>query len=112
MEDDGVVARLARDRVPLTVCPWSNVRLNAVPSLAAHPLPAMLDAGLNVSLSSDDPAYFGAYVDEVDDMVTAELGLTRDQRADLAAASFSGSFLAPQEVARHRAEVEAWRVAG
>jgi len=111
MEDDGVVARLVRERVPLTVCPWSNVRLGAVPSLAAHPLPAMLGAGLNVSLSSDDPSYFGAYVDEVDDAVTAEFGLTRDQRAGLAAASFEGSFLAPGLVARRVAEVEAWRAA-
>ncbi|MFC8600506.1 adenosine deaminase, partial [Isoptericola sp. NPDC057191] len=112
LEDADVVDRLVRDQVPLTVCPVSNVRLQAVPSLAAHPLPAMLAAGLAVSLNSDDPAYFGGYVDEVDDAVTAAFGLTRDQRADLAAASFRGSFLAPAQVARHLAAVEEWRTAG
>lgn len=109
LEDPDVVARLVRDQVPLTVCPVSNVRLRAVPSLAQHPLPAMLEAGLNVSLNSDDPSYFGGYVDEVDDAVTAQFHLSRDQRADLAAASFRGSFLAPEAVARHVADVEEWR---
>ncbi|GAA1728197.1 adenosine deaminase [Isoptericola hypogeus] len=112
MEDEAVVARLVAERVPLTVCPWSNVRLRAVPSLAAHPLPAMMAAGLNVSINSDDPSYFGAYVDEVDDAVTAAFALTRDQRADLAAASFAGSFLPPEQIARHLAAVDAWRAAG
>ena len=109
LEDPDVVARLVRDQVPLTVCPVSNVRLRAVPSLAEHPLPAMLEAGLNVSLNSDDPSYFGGYVDEVDDAVTAQFHLTRDQRADLAAASFRGSFLPAGAVARHAADVEEWR---
>ncbi|WP_079576220.1 adenosine deaminase [Krasilnikoviella flava] len=112
LEDAEVVARLVREQVPLTVCPVSNVRLGAVASLGEHPLPAMLAAGLNVSLNSDDPSYFGGYVDEVDDAVTAAFGLTRDQRADLAAASFRGSFLPAEQVARHVAAVEEWRAAG
>lgn len=112
LEDPDVVARLVRDQVPLTVCPLSNVRLRAVPSLAEHPLPRMLEAGLDVSLNSDDPSYFGGYVDEVDDAVTAQFHLTRDQRADLAAASFRGSFLAPEVAARHLVAVEEWRRAG
>ena len=59
-----LVSELAARGTPLTVCPLSNVRLNVVPSLAAHPLRAMLDAGLFVTLNSDDPAYFGGYVND------------------------------------------------
>jgi adenosine deaminase len=111
VHDPDLVARVAAEQVPFTVCPVSNVRLRAVPSLAEHPLPAMIDAGLLVSVHSDDPPYFGAYVDDVDDAVTAAFGHTRDQRAALAAASFRGSFLPPERVAAHLAEVEAWRTA-
>lgn len=111
VQDPDLVARVAAEQVPFTVCPVSNVRLRAVPSLAEHPLPAMIDAGMLVSVHSDDPPYFGAYVDDVDDAVTAAFGHTRDQRAALAAASFRGSFLPPERVAAHLAEVEAWRTA-
>jgi adenosine deaminase len=112
VDDPELVARVAAQQVPFTVCPVSNVRLHAVPTLAEHPLPAMIEAGLLVSINSDDPPYFGGYVDDVDDAVTAAFGLTRDQRAELAAASFRGSFLPPDRVAHHLAEVEAWRAAG
>jgi len=108
MEDPAVVDRLARDRVPLTVCPLSNVRLNAVPSLAAHPLPAMMAAGLHVSVHSDDPAYFGGYADDVDDALAAELGLGRAERAALAAASFTGSFLPADRVEAYLRDVADW----
>ncbi|MFC8798251.1 adenosine deaminase [Promicromonospora sp. NPDC057138] len=109
VQDPDLVARVAAEQVPFTVCPVSNVRLRAVPALAEHPLPAMIEAGMLVSINSDDPPYFGAYVDDVDDAVTAAFGLTRDQRAALAAASFRGSFLPPERVAVYLAEVEDWR---
>jgi adenosine deaminase len=112
VNDPDLVARVVAEQVPFTVCPVSNVRLRAVPSLAEHPLPAMIEAGMLVSINSDDPPYFDAYLDAVDDAVTAAYGLTRDQRAALAAASFRGSFLAPDRVADRLAEVEAWRTAG
>jgi adenosine deaminase len=112
VNDPDLVARVVAEQVPFTVCPVSNVRLRAVPSLAEHPLPAMIEAGMLVSINSDDPPYFDAYLDDVDDAVTAAYGLTRDQRAALAAASFRGSFLAPDRVADRLAEVEAWRTAG
>lgn len=112
VQDPELVARLAAAQIPFTVCPVSNVRLRAVPTLAEHPLPAMMDAGLHVSINSDDPPYFGAYVDDVDDAVTAAFDLTRDQRAALAAASFTGSFLPQARVAAYVAEVEDWRIAG
>jgi adenosine deaminase len=62
LDDPALVQRLARQGTPLTVCPLSNVRLCVVSDLAAHPLPAMLAAGLKVTVNSDDPAYFGGYL--------------------------------------------------
>ena len=64
LEDEALVGRLARDRVPLTVCPLSNLRLRVVEDLAHHPLRRMLDKGLRACVNSDDPAYFGGYVDQ------------------------------------------------
>jgi len=63
-ESPALVQRLAREQVPLTVCPLSNVKLCVFPDLAAHNLPALLDAGLKVTLNSDDPAYFGGYLND------------------------------------------------
>ena len=92
MEDPQLVARLVEERIPVTVCPVSNVVLKAVPSLAAHPLPAMLEAGMLVTLNSDDPAYFHSYLDDV---VAAlpEMGLTEAHLQQLAANSFEAAFL-------------------
>lgn len=93
LEDPELVHRLVRDRVPLTVCPLSNVRLGLVPSLAEHPLARMLAEGLLVTLNSDDPAYFGGYLTD-NYVATAEaLGLAPDDLVRLAVASFDASFL-------------------
>jgi adenosine deaminase len=62
LEDPALVQRLARERVPLTVCPLSNVKLRVFETMAAHNLPALLDAGLCATVNSDDPAYFGGYI--------------------------------------------------
>ncbi|HSK07734.1 MAG TPA: adenosine deaminase [Acidimicrobiia bacterium] len=62
LEDPDLVARLRREAIPLTVCPLSNVALRVVDQLSGHPLPAMIEGGLLVSVHSDDPAYFGGYV--------------------------------------------------
>ncbi|MCE1174398.1 MAG: adenosine deaminase, partial [Propionibacteriales bacterium] len=99
-------------RIPLTVCPLSNVRLKAVPSLAAHPLPAMLDAGLLVSVNSDDPAYFGGYLDDNIDAVRRQFDLTDAQLATLAANSIEASFLPPAEKARLLADLVPSRTDG
>ncbi|MEU9191208.1 adenosine deaminase [Streptomyces sp. NPDC048484] len=110
MEDPELVARLVRDRVPLTVCPLSNVRLRAVDVLVEHPLPAMLDAGLLCTVNSDDPAYFGGYAGDNFHAVRAELGLSPEQLRELARNSFVASFLEHDEErrARYIAEVEAY----
>lgn len=111
MEDPALVERLARERVPLTVCPLSNARLHAVPSLAAHPLPAMLAAGLNVCVNSDDPAYFGGYVDDVFAAVRDAFALDPDALATLAANSVEASFASPERARDLRATIAAWRAA-
>ena len=93
----------------MTICPLSNVRLRAVDTLAEHPLPQMLDAGLNVTISSDDPAYFGGYVDDNLRALVASLGLTADDLARLAANSVRSSFLTDDRREVLLAEVERWR---
>ncbi|MFJ8792788.1 adenosine deaminase [Streptomyces sp. NPDC102462] len=110
LEDPALVERLVRERVPLTVCPLSNVRLRAVDTLTAHPLPAMLDAGLMCTLNSDDPAYFGGYVGDTFDAVREALDLTEDRLRELARNSFLASFLEDDEErrARYLAEVDAY----
>ncbi|GHH38831.1 adenine deaminase [Streptomyces umbrinus] len=110
MEDPELVARLVRDRVPLTLCPLSNVRLRAVDVLEDHPLPAMLDAGLLCTVNSDDPAYFGGYVGDNFLAVREALGLSPDRLRDLARNSFVASFLDHDEErrARYLAEVETY----
>ena len=62
LEDDRLVARLAAEQIPLTVCPLSNVKLRVFPTLSQHDLPALVRRGLLVTINSDDPAYFGGYV--------------------------------------------------
>jgi adenosine deaminase len=91
-EDPALLRRLAADRIPLTVCPLSNVRLRCVDTLAAHPLPALLDAGVLVTINSDDPAYFGGYVGANYAAVQEALHLDADTIAALARNSLAASF--------------------
>ncbi|KAF0962204.1 adenosine deaminase [Rhodococcus sp. T7] len=92
LEDPALVARLVDEEVPLTVCPLSNVRLCVVDSLSEHPLRTMLDAGLLVTVNSDDPAYFGGYVDDNFAQLRDQLGLTDAERDTLARNSIKASF--------------------
>ncbi|MEU1300783.1 adenosine deaminase [Streptomyces shenzhenensis] len=110
LEDPALVERLVRERIPLTLCPLSNVRLRAVDALTEHPLPALLDAGLMCTVNSDDPAYFGGYVGDTFDAVREALGLTEDRLRELARNSFLASFLEDDEERRGRylAEVDAY----
>ncbi|MGW5334729.1 adenosine deaminase [Streptomyces bauhiniae] len=110
VEDPALVERLVRERVPLTLCPLSNVRLRTIDTLADHPLPAMLEAGLMCTVNSDDPAYFGGYAGDNFTAVRQTLGLTEDRLRELARNSFLASFLDDDEPrrARYLAEVEAY----
>jgi adenosine deaminase len=107
MEDPALVRRLREDQVPLTVCPLSNVALRAVGALAEHPLPAMLDAGLRATVNSDDPAYFGGYLDDNVAAVRRELGLGDRDLAVLARNSFDACFAPEADKRRWKAEVDA-----
>lgn len=110
LEDPELVARLVADRVPLTLCPLSNVRLRAIDTLEQHPLPAMMDAGLLCTVNSDDPAYFGGYVADTFHAVHEALGLDHEQLRTLARNSFEAAFLDHDEErrARYLSEVEAY----
>jgi len=93
LEKPELIERLRRDRVPLTVCPLSNVRLRGVCSLDEHPLRRMLQHGLLVSVNSDDPAYFGGYVDDNLAQVTRALGLSEAEVEALVLGSIESAFL-------------------
>jgi adenine deaminase len=104
--DDVLCRRLVDERIPLTVCPLSNVRLAVFPRMEQHNLKRLLDRGLCVTVNSDDPAYFGGYI--VANYVAAQraLGLTREDIATLARNSFAASFLSEADKARWIAKID------
>lgn len=97
VEDPNLMARLIRERMPLTVCPLSNVKLKVFDTLADHNILEMLDQGACVTVNSDDPAYFGGYMNANFEGLTHELGMTEAQARRLAANSFEASFLPEAE---------------
>jgi adenosine deaminase len=109
LNDPTVVRDLVERAIPLTVCPLSNLMLNVVPSLEAHPLRAMLDAGLHVTLNSDDPAYFGGYVAENFIRCHRSLGLSLEDIATLARNSLSAAFLPADDAAQWISLIDAYR---
>ncbi|HRP65440.1 MAG TPA: adenosine deaminase [Thauera sp.] len=92
-EDPALLERLAREQVALTVCPLSNVKLCVFPTLAQHNLGQLLDAGLKVTINSDDPAYFGGYIAQNYIDTAQALGLTRAQLKHIARNSLEASFV-------------------
>jgi adenosine deaminase len=107
IDDPELMRRLAAEDVPLTVCPLSNVKLRVFDRLERHNLRRFLDAGVRVSLHSDDPAYFGGYVDAAYRETAAALDLSDAELKTLARNSFLGSWLPEKEKARLVAEVDA-----
>ena len=97
LEDDALVRRLAKEGVPLTVCPLSNLRLCVVTDMKLHPLRRMLDAGLFVTVNSDDPAYFGGYMNENFAAVGGALDLSDAQLTAIARNGFAASFMPDAE---------------
>jgi adenosine deaminase len=108
LEDDALVARLADEQMTLTVCPLSNVKLCNVASIGAHPIDRMLALGLRATINSDDPAYFGGYVNDNYRAVAHARGLTRDDLVTLARNSFLGAFLDEESKAAHIARLDAY----
>jgi len=106
LEDPDLVDRLRDEQIPLTVCPLSNVALKTGPAdLAQHPLLTMLDEGLLVTINSDDPAYFGGYIDDNFAAITTALDLDNSQLALLAENSFTAAFLPDSRKNEHFDEV-------
>ena len=107
IDDPELLAHLAEHRVPLTICPLSNVRLRAVPELAAHPLRRLVDAGVVVTINSDDPSYFGGYIGD-NYAAVASLGFDTAELAQLAENSITASFADATRKADLIARVRAW----
>ena len=97
LQDPLLVAELAHTRLPLTVCPLSNLKLCVVKGLRDHPLKKMLDAGLCVTVNSDDPAYFGGYMNANFIQTVQALDLSRDEVVTLARNSFEAAFVTPEQ---------------
>ncbi|MEN9537994.1 MAG: hypothetical protein RLZZ126_229 [Pseudomonadota bacterium] len=97
LRDTRLMQRLVQDRVPLTVCPLSNLKLCVFPDLARHNLKALLDAGICATVNSDDPAYFGGYLNQNFTQTFAALGLDAKHAYRLAANSFEASFIGADE---------------
>lgn len=93
LRDPLLVQRLAKERIPLTVCPLSNQKLRVFSDLAQHNLPKLLDAGLCATINSDDPAYFGGYINDNFIAVFAATGMTARHAYQLAFHSFEASFV-------------------
>ena len=106
LEDAALVARLVQGKVPLTVCPLSNLKLRVVPELAAHPLARMLEAGLVATVNSDDPAYFGGYLNENFRAIFAALPLDGAHAYTLARNSFEASFIEAEAKAKYIGELD------
>ena len=100
------MARLAKERIPLTVCPLSNQNLCVFPDLAHHNLGQMLERGLCVMLNSDDPAYFGGYLNDNYVQTFAALGLNASHAYQLACNSFEASFVSPDQKALWRQQLD------
>jgi adenosine deaminase len=111
LEDPALVARLAHDHMALTVCPLSNLRLAVVDDMRHHPLKQMIERGLFVTLNSDDPAYFGGYLNENYRAVQEALNLDRGEIDLIARNGFAASFLSPAEKAAVLADYDR-RIAG
>ncbi|RJG02551.1 adenosine deaminase [Noviherbaspirillum sedimenti] len=108
MQDPALVQRLVRQQTPLTVCPLSNLKLCVFKRLQDHNLLALLEAGIVATVNSDDPAYFGGYINDNFIAAFEALPLTREHARRLARNSFSAAFLAPEDKARRLREVEAF----
>ncbi len=108
LEDPDLVTRLHAEDVTLTVCPLSNHKLRVVTDMRDHPIPLMLGYGLNATINSDDPAYFGGYVNDNFKALTRLKLIDQDDCVDLAINSVLGSFLPDERKADLLAEIEAY----
>jgi adenosine deaminase len=97
VDDPVLMARLARERIALTVCPLSNIKLRVFPEMGQHNLKQLLDQGLRITINSDDPAYFGGYIGQNYLAIAQALQLTRAELVTLARNSLLASFVTDAE---------------
>ena len=105
-EDDKLIERLIREQIPLTVCPLSNTKLKVYEHMSEHPIVALLERGVNVTVNSDDPAFFGGYLLENFMALVNDLDLNRAQAAQLAANSITSSFLSDDQKQIHLTKIK------
>jgi len=105
-EDPALLERLIALRMPLTVCPLSNLKLCVVDDMAQHNLARLLRAGVAVTVNSDDPAYFGGYMNANYLAVASALGLSRDEIVQLARNGITASFISNTEKKRLELDLE------
>jgi adenosine deaminase len=108
LEDEKLIEKLVSEKIPLTVCPLSNLKLKVVKEASNHPLKIMLEKGIVATNNSDDPAYFGGYMNENFVVVAKALDLSAEQISTLAKNSFLASFLNPEEKAAMLEKVESY----
>ena len=106
LEDEALITRVREAGLTLPVSPLSNLSLCVVDDLKDHPMTRMLELGLNATINSDDPAYFGGYVNQNYVETAAAVGLTREDIITLARNSFTGSFLSAEAQAVHLADID------
>lgn len=109
LEDESLIQRLVEEQMSLTVCPLSNLRLAVVRDMSEHPIRQMLKLGLNACINSDDPAYFGGYMNENFNSLIDAVGLTRDEILQLTINGFESSFLTRAEKQQHLTDIQAMR---
>jgi adenine deaminase len=112
LDDDALMGRLAREQVPLTMCPLSNLRLRVIDDLKHHPLQRMMDRGLMVTVNSDDPAYFGGYVNDNYTAVSDALALDRAEVSAIVRNSVRASLMPAAEKESVLAEIDRVLAAG
>ena len=109
LEDEALTGRLVAEKMSLTVCPQSNLRLAVINDMSEHPVRKMLALGLNACVNSDDPAYFGGYMNENFNALIDAVGLTRGEIFQLVINGFESSFLSTAEKQTHLDRVHAMR---
>lgn len=106
LEDEKLVEYIKEKQLTLTVCPLSNLKLQVVDDLTKHPIKIMLDKGLNVMINSDDPAYFGGYVNDNFLAIAKALNLSEEYIIQLVKNSFTGSFLPEEQIQKHLTAID------
>ncbi len=101
MESESLIHKLKESQMALTVCPLSNLKLCVVTDMSEHPIKSMLDAGLLITVNSDDPSYFGGYLNENYHAIQESLNLSKEMIITLVKNGFIGSFLSESEIAGH-----------